>query len=278
MKKVLSDIIMVGIMLLLLSTVAADNVRTPPGSFAKKRVLSVADFIQYLKSDPSAAARYSRHFSISRDKLISYVRKNMTLMSLKKPLSSTVWYLGKKDSVYTKRKLCPKGTLVFVDARGNPIIVWSCGNPLTKKLTLPKAPKPQLKDQVSIVPLVPETSPDVGPTPPETIEELVKGSPEETVESRIVPPLDVTTPPEEVTIVPFPDEMSIPPFAGTSGGGSAAPALGAIIVGGALRGGGGGGSVTPIPEATSGLVVFLGVIAFGSVKMLNHRNTGCRHG
>jgi hypothetical protein len=110
--------------------------RTPPGSFLKYRATSIDELASQVARNTAVRIRFAEHFGVSPDQVADYFAKNLTLISLKKPLKTTAWYIGKRGQVYKKTKLLAKGSLVFATKDGKPVLVWSCGNPLRANLPL----------------------------------------------------------------------------------------------------------------------------------------------
>ncbi len=247
----------------------AASSRVPPGSFTQSRVLSVKQLVNHLNNKPNIKQRFASHFSMSPQKIVDYFNKNIKLVSLRKPLRTTVWYVGLDGKIHTKTKLLPRGTPVFADLSGRPLIAWSCGNPLTKSLTKPKAQK-----QVARV--LPEKEVALAPaeqplkSPPST-EELVKASPVETVEAPpVVLPPPVITPPPAASIVDamLSNDVYIPPFSQGFTVLDSLPGVSLLLAGTALKSGGGGGSDSPVPEIPSNIVVMVGVGVIGITQKL----------
>ncbi len=280
MRKIVFIILILPVLALLCcSGVSAKSTRTPPGSFVNHRVASVAQLVQQVRKDSVVRLRYAKHFGISAQTVADYFSKNLKLVSLKKPLRATVWYVGKNGVVHTKTKLLPKGTAVFVDRLGRPVIIWSCGNPLVKKLLKPVEEKVTAKapPQGTAVPEPVEEvmAPPPGTEPPTTIEELVKAAPVETVG---VPPVAVA--PEVTPFLPAAAVEELPTL--SVGGGSSpflsaaliltgsVPVVGSITSGsGGSKGGGGGGDVdniVPEPATLAGFGIPILMVGIGSLK------------
>jgi len=128
-----------------LISAAAAAERAPAGSFLTHRVTSVNQLCDQMQTDPAVRLRYARHFGVSPDEITDYFAKNIKLVSLDEPLRTTTWYVGKSGKVYTKTKLFPKGTMVFADMSGKPLLSWSCGNPVTAHLPVVKKPVEEVK-------------------------------------------------------------------------------------------------------------------------------------
>jgi len=283
MRKIVPMIFIIPIIVLLSAAgVQAKSTSTPPGSFVSHRVVSLAQLVQQVRKDSVVRVRYAKHFGIAPQAVADYF-SNLRLVSLKRPLRATVWYVGKKGLIHTKTKLLPKGTAVFADRMGRPVIVWSCGNPLVKKLIKPNVEKVSAKAPpqatVDKAPVREVLAPPVEATPPTTIEELVKAAPIETVGA---PPVDIL--PE---LSPEMPAAALEEFPTISIGGGSSPFLSAALVltgsvpvvgsltsgGGSRRGGGGGGDVDVVPEPATlvGFGIPMIMVGIGSLKPLRRR-------
>lgn len=238
----------------------------PPGSFFRVRVTTVKQLVEHVRKDSVVRKRFARHFGINEKYIADVFAKNLHLVSLKKPLRVTSYYIGRKGRIYTKTKLLPKGTMIFADKTGHPVIAWSCGNPLTKKIIKPQKDKELVKG--SPPEEVTKPVPEQVITPPTTIEDIIKETPVK--ETKVFP---VVTMPGEV-IAEVPTEAAV---AATVFGGSGSPIFGrALAYGGSLPiigsivsgsrgssggGGGGGGDDVVVPEAPTSLSLIVGSVA-----------------
>ena len=133
----LSSITLLLAPLSLLPVCAAQPPRTPPGSFLGRRAATVNELVRQVSSDSAAKARYARHFRMSSNQVVDSLSR-LKLVTLKRPVKTRSWYVGKNGSIQVKTKLLPRGTPVFATADGTPLLSWSCGNPL--RAQLPKKP------------------------------------------------------------------------------------------------------------------------------------------
>lgn len=219
--------------------------RTPPGSYLTHRVTTVGELRSQVAKNAVVRNRYSNHFGVSPQELDKYFGDNLTLVALKHPLRAQAWYIDKAGKTSVKSKLLPRGTMVFAAKTGEPLLSWSCGNPLRAQLPAKVAMKPLL--QVKTTPPV-ETK--VLPNPPEIISTAVVTAPPVTEITSILP---IESPPVLASAVA--PAVSMPPVILASGGGGGGGILGLLGGLGALAGlgggGGGGSNVVVIPEPSS---------------------------
>ncbi len=228
---------------------AAYAERTPPGSFVKYRVATVKALAQQIRQDPVARKRFAQHFKIPEALVADRFEKSLKMVTTKKPIRTTMWYVTKANTVQKKTKLLPKGTVVFADKLGKPILAWSCGNPMVPRLTAPNAPN------------------KVVTTPPD--EEIVKPYTETVTGAAVTSVPEVVSPVVEPALgSPALDAVTLPAIAAPPvlGSSSGLGALGALAAAGSLAGFSGGGEskpTPPVPEPASVLVLGLGMAMAG---------------
>ena len=79
-------------------------------------------------------ARYSKHFGLSPKDLDKFIADNLELVALKSPLLVETYYINRFEKITAKKKLLPTGSMVFATKDGEPVLTWSCGNPLRPNL------------------------------------------------------------------------------------------------------------------------------------------------
>jgi hypothetical protein len=92
-----------------------------------------------VKHDPSLSARYARHFGSTNYGVSEYFGKRLTLIRLRKPATTYVYYYNSSGNVARGRRVMPAGTLVFATESGEPVLDWRCGNPLRPNLPVRQA-------------------------------------------------------------------------------------------------------------------------------------------
>ena len=102
-------------------------------AFLDKPVFTTDDLVRQVGSDPMVLARYVRHFMMDKGKLRRYF-KTLELHPLKETRRYLVYNVSPSLSVGKKMLYMRKGTLVFTDHKGKPILKRSCGNPMVASL------------------------------------------------------------------------------------------------------------------------------------------------
>lgn len=104
----------------------------PTGAFLRKPAYKTADLVAAVRQDPIVADRYVRHFRMSKSQLVDYF-SSLKLAKLDMGGAYTVYNVH--DSILRSRVLTlKKGTLVFADVTGRPILQQVCGNPMVWRI------------------------------------------------------------------------------------------------------------------------------------------------
>ena len=271
-KKSFLPILCVCGLSLLIAGGAFAKEQTPPGSFLKYRATTVSELTSQVSKDTQVNLRYAQHFGVSADRVAAYFKYNLKLVTLKSPCKVQSWYVNKDGKRICKTKLLPKGTLVFADKSGAPLLAWSCGNPL--RASLPHNTVAKAKEPVTATAGMTE---EVGlAAEPET---LVLANPIETVAAAAVtaPPgfiaqtLPALATAQQIAAAPIFGAAALPSIAAipvAAGGGIGAlgwigglAGLGGAV---ALAGGGGGNDPQPpaVPEPAGLLTIMVGLSSF----------------
>ena len=214
-------------------------------AFLRKPVFSSKALVQQVSTDPTVLKRYERHFMLNKDVLKDYFTK-LELMPLRETRRYLVYNVDSKFRINKKMLILQKGTLVFADKSGKPVLKRTCGNPMVAYLP----PKGQIAAKF-IPPKYAMSGIDAVESP---IVYAMASEPEPTLEPTITPvepPVTVPTPPVE------PLAPAIPQLPGTF-----TPSLPwwPIVVLPFIPGGGGGGpSDPPVPEPMTIAVLGMGV-------------------
>ena len=212
-KISLNFLVIIG-MIVCMSEGAMARRQAAPGSFLVSRVNNVDALVKQIAANPLVAKRYAQHFGIPAADLIPYLKSNVKIVTLTKPLKTTSYYIKSGGGVTSKKRLYPAGTTMFATLSGKPIMDVRCGNPVTKALPLPAHAA------------IPET-----PVKPPTIK--VEGVPAEVVIPPATASLPVTVPMqsaiEPVTTAVSAAPVTVSPFLQTTARSIAPVLLGAVV-------------------------------------------------
>ena len=103
--------------------------QTEPGSFVKKPAHTIDSLVSQVERDPVVADRFMRHFRMSKAEVVEYLR-GLHLARLEKSGSYIVYNVHADGVIRARVFELKKGTMVFADADGRPILKKNCANPL----------------------------------------------------------------------------------------------------------------------------------------------------
>ncbi|RYD31476.1 MAG: hypothetical protein EOP85_22720, partial [Verrucomicrobiaceae bacterium] len=133
LTKMLAVIGLVCLLSLTSITSAQQEPRMEHNAFLRKPVLSAEGLTEQVGSDPVVLKRYEKHFMMDKKGLKDYMAKLRL-----KPLGETkrfyVYNVDKKFVIRKRLLTVRRGTMVFVDPNGKPVLKRSCGNPLISYL------------------------------------------------------------------------------------------------------------------------------------------------
>ncbi len=223
---------------------ASSAFSTQRNAFLSRAAYTKQALLMQLRSDPKVMDRFMRHFAMSRQEVLDYF-SSLRLATLKHDGIFAVYNVPKTGELRAKAYRLKKGTRVWVDQTGKPVLKASCGNPLTRGPNMPEAESsslfiPDVSDQVlrELIAEEPsaEAEPDIvadiaQPPVPDVVAEVVPEGPN-------IPP----APPKGVTI---PSNAGSVPFIA---------ALPFVLLGFSVSVGG----TKPIPEPASFMALALG--------------------
>lgn len=202
-----------------------------------------------VKTDPKVQDRYTRHFAMSKDEVANYLGQ-LKIVRLQSDALYTVYAAPDSGVLRSKMLKVKKGTRVWVDSEGQTVLLWHCGNPVSRGPRKPLAynevgaePFGAEEDVMSSVPL----------KTPESAMETYSANLAEPTTPEI--PFVSTTPGES-------DIVIAPPLAGFSIPGWIGAIPGLILI----TNNGDGGGPPPVPEP--GTIAALGL---GAAAMLRRR-------
>ncbi len=105
--------------------------RTEPNSFLNRPAYTKAELEDQIRTDSVVADRYMRHFGMTKDEVIQMV-DGLTLDRLQEDGVYLVYNVPKWEEVRQRALYYKKGTLVWKDKTGEPVLKASCGNPLVR--------------------------------------------------------------------------------------------------------------------------------------------------
>lgn len=246
-----------------------------PDAFLAFQVESIDELVAVLKTNPTLRKRYAKHFGVSEAEVVDFVKRSLVPYRLPADREVKTYGVTKTGRIYSVRTRLKKGTRVWANRSGVPILKWLCANPLTNRLPGTKIASPVVSraPHVAQVRPVPALTPTAeGAAVPPTI-----------ISENFTPPIVATETGLEGTGTGYVAPLVAP---GTSLrfplGGLAAAAFIPL----AVRGGG-STPVTPRPPDTipePGTLILLaggmplGLVALRRLKAHQQRRGGSPHG
>lgn len=91
-------------------------------------------FAQFVAQNQALSQRYSRHFNVPQDRLVSFFRTSLIAYKLPEAQTLTTYGVTKSGAIYPVRTTLPKGSTVWATREGVPVLKWNCSNPLAAVL------------------------------------------------------------------------------------------------------------------------------------------------
>lgn len=105
--------------------------RTEQNSFLNRPANTLSELIAEVKSDDQVADRFMRHFAMTKDDVINMFSK-LKIGRLPQDGVYLVYNVPGWEEVRSRALFFRKGTLVWTDQQGTPVLKASCGNPLVR--------------------------------------------------------------------------------------------------------------------------------------------------
>lgn len=121
----------------------------PRNSYLLRPARTQAELVSQIKAEPLVADRYMRHFGMNREEMVEFV-SSLKLGRLDKTGVYMIYGVPKNGQLHANPQLLKRGTLVWQDSVGSPILLEICGNPFTQG---PK--RTTMNDMITSVPANP---------------------------------------------------------------------------------------------------------------------------
>lgn len=111
---------------------AAAYAQMPPNSFLMSPARTTSELIRQVKNNPVVMDRFVRHFQMSPDAVIRML-SGLHVESLKEDAYYEVFNVpGSTGEIRSRKLLLKKGTKVFANAEGTPVLQAACGNAMMR--------------------------------------------------------------------------------------------------------------------------------------------------
>lgn len=105
--------------------------RPERNAFLNRAVSTHAQLMQQVRTDWAVRDRYMRHFGMGSAQVLAYFSE-LRLARLKDDTGVIMYNVPDSGVLRSRFFVLKRGTKVFVDRSGEPILKLSCGNPLTR--------------------------------------------------------------------------------------------------------------------------------------------------
>ncbi|MBL8065053.1 MAG: PEP-CTERM sorting domain-containing protein [Chthonomonadaceae bacterium] len=115
----------------LLSASAMSMARTDHNSFINRPAGSLSELMKQVQNEKSVSSRYERHFGMTKAEVLEMF-SHLRLGRLPADGVYIVYNVPTSEEVRSRALMFKKGTLVWVDEDGKPVLKASCGNPMVR--------------------------------------------------------------------------------------------------------------------------------------------------
>jgi hypothetical protein len=106
-------------------------------------VESTDELVAVLNTNSRLRQLYARHFGVSEAEVVDFVKRSLVPYRLPAARQVLTYGVTKTGRIYSVRTRLARGTRVWANRSGVPILKWLCANPLIGRLP-PKPPPPRV--------------------------------------------------------------------------------------------------------------------------------------
>lgn len=140
--------------------------RPAPNSFLNKPANTTGELVAQASNDKEVMSRYMRHFGMTRDEVIAYL-KTLKRGEIAEDGVYLTYNTPESGEIRARVLHYRKGTPVWVDRDGNYIMKMDCGNPMVRGTDLGKAEQTEtvaLRSSTDVRELIVEQPPGISTT------------------------------------------------------------------------------------------------------------------
>lgn len=123
---------------LVAAMVVTSAMAMPRNSYLVRPAKTHNELMQQVRTEPVVMDRFMRHFAMTRQEVLDYLGA-LRMGRLERTAVYQVYGVPKNGVLHATPQLLKRGTLVWEDASGQPILLEICGNPFTlgpKRVTM----------------------------------------------------------------------------------------------------------------------------------------------
>jgi hypothetical protein len=139
------------------------------GAFLHHAVYSTDELLSAVRNDAVLRQRYAKHFGVSQARVLDFMQNSLIAYRLPADRVVTNYGVTSNGRIFGTRTRLKKGTMVWANRSGLPVLKWACANPLTKNLpgtklaARPRSSKPKRVARTTPEPLDVATSAELEP-------------------------------------------------------------------------------------------------------------------
>ena len=114
-----------------LALTATSFARTDQNSFLNRPANTLPELVKQIQTDSQVSNRFMRHFGMTKDQVVDMV-SDFKLGRLPSDGVYLVYNVPSWEEVRARAIMMKKGTLVWTDQSGSPMLKVSCGNPMAR--------------------------------------------------------------------------------------------------------------------------------------------------
>lgn len=124
----MKNIIKLGVICTFALSIAIANAQMLRNSYLVRPAKTHAELMKQVRTEPLVMDRYMRHYAMSRDEVINLL-DGLRLSRLEKTGVFGIFGVPKDGKIHVNPQVIKKGSKIWVDASGKPVLLEVCGNP-----------------------------------------------------------------------------------------------------------------------------------------------------
>lgn len=145
--------------------------RPEPNAFLEQTCGNHEVLMSHVKSTEVVMSRYMRHFGMTREQVLEFLG-SLHMETLKQDGVYLVYNTPESNEIRSRSIFYKKGTKVWVDQAGNPVMKVSCGNPMIRGTDVQLVPGTVLEGNADVMPMEEAVSGTTAPVDMEAVANL----------------------------------------------------------------------------------------------------------
>jgi hypothetical protein len=124
----MKNILKLGVIYAFVLSIAVANAQMLRNSYLVRPAKTHAELMKQVRTEPVVMDRYMRHYSMSREEVLTMF-EGLRLSRIEKTGVFGVFGVPRDGKIQVNPQVIKKGSKIWVDASGTPILLEVCGNP-----------------------------------------------------------------------------------------------------------------------------------------------------